>query len=216
MNLFLEPPGFLGTGASLLADLTLIAYFLLIVPGMLAGYFSARRGHHRPHHKWLMVFVTLANWLLIIFLMWAAFTTDVVPNVSSRYRDLRYLMPVVHAVLGGPAQLLATFIVLRMLWEDYQVARAKKRGEADLQSYWFKSAKSTMRVTLILWLVVAGIGIASYFVRYDVIKLPRVGDAPPPVATQELEAPPSTEAARALPVENHRDSGQEAEQEADD
>ena len=41
-------PGLLGTGASLLADLTLLAYLLLIVPGMLAGFVFARRKHFEP------------------------------------------------------------------------------------------------------------------------------------------------------------------------
>jgi len=195
MNLFLEPNGFLGTGASLLADLTLVAYVLLIAPAMIIGLVLVRIGRHRPHHKWLMIGVTVVNWLLILFLMLAAFTTDIAPNLRENAAQARYFLPGVHTLLGLPAQLLATFIVLRMLWEDYQVNRARRRGETDLQRYWFKAAKWTMRLTLGLWLVTVSLGIVSYVVRYNVITL---GDTtvPSPAATEDpslLSEPVATE-----------------------
>lgn len=192
MNLFLEPQGFLGTGASFLADVTLLAYILLIVPAMLAGLYFARAGHHRPHHKWLMILVTTVNWVLIVFLMFAAYRTDVAPNLGDQPGNPRYFLPAVHALLGAPAQLLATFIVLRMLWEDWQVAQARKRGETDLQKYWFKAAKWTMWVVLVLWLATSALGVISYLTRYNVIALPG-GDVPAPAATQEVNEPAATE-----------------------
>jgi uncharacterized membrane protein YozB (DUF420 family) len=192
MNPFLEPPGFLGTGASLLADITLLAYILLIVPAILAGFFLARAGKHRPAHKWVMIIITLVNWVLIIFLMFAAYVTDVGPNLGSQFANPRYLFPAVHGLLGALAQLLATYIVVRMIWEDAQVSRAKKRGETDLRKYWFKGAKGIMRFTLLLWLITASLGIISYLVRYNVVTL--ASNVPAPVATQEVAPPASTEA----------------------
>src|SRR5687768_14872850 len=87
---YLEPQGFLGTGASLLADLTLLAYILLIVPGMIVGYVFARQGKHRPHHKWAMIIITVVNWLLIFFLMIAAYRFDVSP-ISPSNRATRVI-----------------------------------------------------------------------------------------------------------------------------
>src|SRR5689334_9458943 len=133
MNPYLQPPGFLGTGASLLADITLLAYILLIVPGMVAGYILARRGRHRPHHKTIMITITAVNWLLIIFLMLTAYRYDVIGNIASQPTNARYLMPTIHGAIGLVAQLLATYIVFRMLREDTQVAAAKKRGEKGQQ-----------------------------------------------------------------------------------
>ena len=204
MNLFLEPQGFLGTGASMLADITLLAYVLLIVPAMLAGLYFARAGYHRPRHKWTMIIVTVVNWVLIIFLMMVAFRTDVAPNLGEGSGNPRYFLPAVHALFGAPAQLLATFIVLRMLWEDRQVAQAKKRGETDLQKYWFKAAKWMMWLTLVLWLVTSVLGVISYLTRYNVIGLPggavsapaatqEVEEVETPVATDEIPAPAATE-----------------------
>ncbi|MBZ0303052.1 MAG: hypothetical protein K8J31_25120 [Anaerolineae bacterium] len=187
MNLFLEPPGFLGTGASFLADVTLIAYILLLAPAMIAGWITARRGLHRPHHKWLMIAVTVVNWVLIAFLMWAALQTDVAPNVGSQPTNPRYLLPSIHALFGLPAQLLATYIVIRMLMEDIGVARARRRGERDLQKYWYKAARWTMRLTLILWLLTTSLGIFSYITRYNVIKLPGAA-VTAPASTPEADS----------------------------
>lgn len=194
MNLFLEPPGFLGTGASLLADLTLIAYVLLLLPAMIVGTVFARRGLHRPHHKWAMIAITAVNWLLIVFLMVAAFLTDVAPNLGTQPANPRYALPAVHALFGLPAQLLATYVVIRMLIEDHQVARARQRGERDLQRYWFRAAKPMMWVTLVLWVLTTSSGIITYLTRYNVIAVPGAA-VPSPAATQEIAAPVATDEA---------------------
>jgi uncharacterized membrane protein YozB (DUF420 family) len=190
MNAYLEPQGFLGTGASLLADLTLLAYILLIVPGMIAGWVFARRGQHRPQHKWVMIVITLVNWLLIIFLMIVAYRFDVVGNIGSQPGNPRYLVPSIHGVLGLIAQVLATYVIYRMLREDSQVAAAKARGakKDELRKYWFLNAKPFMRATIILWLITSLLGIVNYVVRYDL--LPGVGSGAVPVATEEPAATP--------------------------
>ncbi len=205
MNLFLEPEGFLGTGASLLADLTLLAYLLLIMPALIIGVVFVRRGLHRPHHKWAMIIVTVVNWVLIIFLMLAAYATDVAPNLPQQPGNPRYFLPAIHGLLGLPAQLLATFIVVRMLIEDHQVARARQRGETDLQKYWFRAARSTMWIVLVLWLLTTILGFVSYIVRYNVLAVPG-GDVPAPAATpeisitQEAAAPPGATEEPAAPA----------------
>ena len=185
-------PGFLGTGATLLADITLVAYVLLILPGMLGGLILARLGKHRPHHKYLMITVTSVNWVLIIFLMAVTFFADVAGNVVNQPGNARYLVPAVHTLFGLPAQILATFIVIRMLMEDRNVARAKARGEQDTQRYWFKRAKPIMRLTLALWLVTATFGVVTYLVRYDVVQIGTPNTGPVPALTQE--APSSNDA----------------------
>ncbi|MBK9746305.1 MAG: hypothetical protein IPO91_05940 [Chloroflexi bacterium] len=194
MNLYLEPPGFLGTGASLLADLTLIFYILLIAPAMLIGFWLARRGRHRPAHRNLMIAVTAINWVLIIFLMLVAYRFDVAGNFPNQPTAPRYLLPVLHALLGLPAQLLATYIVVRMLIEDVRVAQGKRRGEpvTQLRRYWFKQAKPAMQITLGLWLATAALGVITYLVRYEVLPGSASGEAAPPVATPEVQPPVGT------------------------
>ncbi len=187
MNPYLEPHGFLGTGASLLADVTLLAYLLLIVPGMIVGFIFARRKRFRPYHKWTMATITIINWLLIAFLMIVAYRFDVIDNISSQPDNTRYLLPTLHAVLGLPAQLLATFLVFRMFYEDIQVARAKRRDDPNVSKYWFRHAKPFMRITLVLWLSTALLGVTSYLIRYGVAPAYAIGrGAPPPVVTEEV------------------------------
>lgn len=198
-DLYLDPEGFLGTGASLIADLTLLAYILLILPAMITGFVFARRGMHRPHHKYIMTGITIVNWVLIIVLMLVAYDFDVADNISDNTGNGRYLLPTLHAILGLPAQLMATYIILRMLREDSQVASAKKRGEENLEQYWFKSAKWMMRLTLVLWLATAALGIITYVVRYDVIDNFNLGDGNTeesgiaPLATEEVPVPEATD-----------------------
>lgn len=200
-DLYLDPEGFLGTGASLIADLTLVAYILLILPAMITGYIFARRGMHRPQHRYMMTVITIVNWILIIVLMFVAYDYDVADNISDNTGNGRYLLPTLHAILGLPAQLMATYIIIRMLVEDNQVAKAKKRGEKNLEQYWFKQAKWMMRLTLVLWLATAILGIITYTIRYDVIDNFNLGDDDTseagisPVATEEAPIPQSTDEA---------------------
>jgi predicted lipoprotein with Yx(FWY)xxD motif len=193
---YLNPPGFLGTGASLLADITLLAYILLIVPGMVLGFIFARTNRHRPHHRNLMIAITVVNWILILWVMIVAFRFDVAGNIGSQPTNPRYLFPSVHSILGLIAQLLATYVVYRMIREDTQVAAAKKRSEENLSRYWFTSAKTTMRLVLGLWLVTAVLGIANYVVRYNVVTLSSAsGDVGGVVTTQEAASVLTTEEA---------------------
>ena len=200
MNHYLQPAGFLGTGASLAADLTLIAYLLLIIPGMLAGFYFARSGRHRPDHKWTMILITLVNFVLIIGLMMFAYRYDVADNISTQPDNFRYLMPTIHALFGFPSQILALIIIINMLMEDRNVAAAKKRGETELSKYWWKWAKPIMRLTLVLWLVTATFGVLSYLIRYDVLSLPSSAASIEPVVTEE-PAPIETEEAEPVETE---------------
>lgn len=188
MNLYLEPAGFLGTGASLLADLTLLGYILLLIPGMLVGLYFARAGKHRPQHKTIMISITVINWALILLLMVVAYGFDIAGRIGQQPGNPRYLLPTLHALLGLPAQILATYIVIRMLREDGQVAAARRRGEKDVSRYWWKGAKTIMRLTLALWLATALLGIFTYLVRYNV--LPTAANNAAPVVTEEPVATP--------------------------
>lgn len=198
MNLYLEPEGFLGTGASLLADLTLLGYIFILAPAMVGGSYLAWRGLHRPYHKYLMIGVTVVNWILVILLMFVAIRFDVADNIGEQPGNSRYFLPALHALLGFSAQILATYIVYRMIKEDWQVSKAKQRREADLTEYWFLNAKWTMRLTLVLWLATTILGIVSYLHRYEVLANVNLGSSSgnvseiSPVATEEALVPEMT------------------------
>lgn len=197
MNPYLQPSGFLGNGASLLADLALLAYILLLVPGMIAGLVFARQGKHRPHHKRVMITITTINWILIIFLMIFAYRYDVASNIGQQPGNPRYLVPVIHGVLGLIAQVLATYVIYRMLKEERDVAAAKKRGEPKekYSRYYFNNAKYFMRTILTLWLLTSLLGIFNYLIRYDILPHYQAAQSIPavtqePAATVEPAATP--------------------------
>lgn len=165
--------GFLGTGASLMADLALLAYILLIVPAMVAGFIFARRRMYEPHHKLTMTTITLVNWALILYLMVNSYGQGVAPDVPARLGDLPVLSPSVHLLFGAAAQLLASVLVLRMWLENVLP-----------QALLFKNIKRYMRAALALWLITAVLGIFTYLVWY-VLPAP-AADAVAPPATQEV------------------------------
>lgn len=103
--------GFLGTNASALADLNLVAYVLILVPLMLVGFYYARRKMFEPQHKFIMTAVTLANWLLIGLVMFSAFNDSVAPGVPDDLDQDFIYVPTIHALIGLSAQLLASYLV---------------------------------------------------------------------------------------------------------
>ncbi|MDX2161638.1 MAG: hypothetical protein SF162_09960 [bacterium] len=178
MDLRLQP-GILNTGASLMADLTLLAYILLIVPGMLVGFVFARRKMFEPYHKLTMTTITLINWVLIALVMAVSYAQYVAPQVPAGLNRAFYLLPTLHLVTGAAAQLLGTYLVIRM-WFEKQLPAALK----------VVNIKRYMRLTLALWLITALLGgmlYAAWYLMPDSAQ----GQAVPPAATEE--APVSTD-----------------------
>jgi len=163
---------------------------------MIIGYVFARQGKHRPQHQIAMTFVTAINWFFIIFLMLVAYNFDVVDNMATQPGNVRYLLPTLHGLLGLPAQVLATFIIVRMFIEDRAVAAAKRRGETKFNQYWWKQAKLIMQIAFGLWLATAALGILTYLIRYDVLpSSPQQGVSVLPVMTEAVDDPMQTEEA---------------------
>lgn len=176
-----DDPGFLGTHASMLADLTLLAYILLLLPLMIAGFIFARRRMFEPQHKLVMTFITLFNWVLILFVMVSSYTQSVAPNVPAEIGDRNYLIPTLHLITGGLAQILATYLLIRMWFENYLPEALK-----------IKRLKPYMRSTLGLWLVTILLGVILYMTWYTPGPV-SADDPQEPVATVEpsaVEEPP--------------------------
>ncbi len=165
----LDQPGFLGTGASLASDLSLLAYIFLIVPIMLIGFFFARRKMFEPHHKLVMTTITIVNWLIIFFLMAVRY----LQAAQAAPADSSLILPTIHLAFGGTAQLLATYLVIRMWFENQLPA-------------WFKvrRIKRYMRTTLALWLITAALGIGTYYAWY--VAGAASASSAEPVATPEV------------------------------
>ena len=115
--------GFLGTEAGLSSDLNLLAYILLIVPVMLAGFVFARRKQFRPHHMLVMTTITLVNWVIILLLMAGRYADSVAPHLKEGLGEPARLVPSIHLVFGAAAQVLATYLVILMWTEKTRFER---------------------------------------------------------------------------------------------
>jgi uncharacterized membrane protein YozB (DUF420 family) len=185
MNLRL-PPGLFNPNATPLADLTLVAYVLILFPAMLIGFYFARRKKFSPQHKGTMTFITAMNWLLILFVMAVSYGASVRPALPDGLAQPMYLLPTIHLAIGALAQLLATYLLFRMWFEDVLPGWTKVRR-----------IKRWMRLTLLLWFLTVVLGVVLYVLWYTPVATvaapvltpaatPEVGA---PVATQELTLP---------------------------
>lgn len=135
------------------SDLVLLAYIVLIVPAMLVGFVFARRKMFVPYHKFTMTTITIVNWVIILAVMLVTYRRDVVPNIPQNLGLPGVLIPTLHLIPGLIAQLLATYLVIRM-WFENQLPD------------WFKvnNIKLFMRTTLCLWLLTAVLGVVTWAV----------------------------------------------------
>jgi uncharacterized membrane protein YozB (DUF420 family) len=180
----MNQPGFLGSSASAASDLSLLAYIVFIIPLMLIGFMLARRKMFEPHHRLVMTFITLFNWVVILYLMLTSYREGVLPNLPQNLTDPRVALPTIHLVTGALGQLTATYLVIRMWFEKVLPSFLKVRR-----------IKRYMRFTLSMWLVTALLGILIYITWYTSV-LPATNSLPGgviPNATQDVPAPAVTE-----------------------
>lgn len=200
--------GFLDTGAGLMSDLSLLAYVLLLVPSMLIGYVFARNKKFVPHHQVVMTGVMTFNWALILFIMAVTFNA-ISDDIPDNVEDESYFLPLIHMLIALSAQILGTYLVIRMWFENELPAWAK-----------VKKIKPYMRLTLAGWLIAAALGIATYVARYN---LPGEGAdvKSVPAATPEVTEPAPVVTQEAIPggtaepddAEEQREEAEEAAEE---
>ncbi len=173
--------GFLGTSASRASDFSLLAYIVLLLPGMLFGFRFARRKLFAPHHKMTMTFITTVNWFIILYLMAVNYAGGVAPGVPSKLSDPHVLIPSVHLLAGVTAQIIATVSLIRM-WFEYRLPASLR----------YEPIKPQMRLTLALWLIAAALGITTYLAFYGVPFAGKSSPASPagatPAATVDVAA----------------------------
>lgn len=170
--------GFLGTGATLRADVNLIAQ-VGMGSMLLVGMMLARRKRFRAH-KFCQASVMLLNLVMIAAVMSPSFHLQVQPQLPSGLRDSYYLIATIHAGLGTVAQLLGIYIVL--------VAATNILP----QSMRFRRFKPWMRTELALWWIVILFGIGTYYAWY--VAPPSRAEARQALAPPQQSAAPSERA----------------------
>src|SRR5579859_2625421 len=143
--------GFLGTGATLGADVNLLAQFTMAL-ALGGGAWLARRKHYFAHGC-VQATVVLVNLFFIVWVMLPSFSKQLAPQIPAGLSDRYYLVAFAHAVAGSLAELLGIYVVL--------VATAKIPKALRFNNY-----KPWMRTTLVLWWLAAGLGFATYAMWY--------------------------------------------------
>ncbi len=147
-------PGFLGTGATLKADLNLLIQ-LLMGMALLIGFAFARGKRYRAHQI-CQTLVILLNLPMIILVMSPSFHRQVQSFLPQRLSEAYYLSATCHAILGTAAEVLGIYIVL--------VAGTKWLP----QPLRFTSYKVWMRTEMGLWWLVILLGVGTYYYWYVV------------------------------------------------
>ncbi len=138
---------------------TLLFYLVVMAPSILLGFYFARTKRFRPYHRGIMTAVTVLNWVLILIIMVGSYSGSIAyatdPTTTDTSASLRYgILPTLHLITGGIAQLLATYLVLLMWTEDLKLER--------LLPFRIKNIKTPMRLTMGLWLTAILLGVAIY------------------------------------------------------
>jgi uncharacterized membrane protein YozB (DUF420 family) len=171
--------GFLGTGATIQADLNLTIQILMGI-ALLAGMILARHRCYRAHAV-CQGSVILLNLVMIAFLMLPSFELGVVPELKVKFSESYYFIPTLHASLGGIAELLGIYIVLRA-------------GTNLLpKALCFNNYKLWMRTALVLWWVVIALGVSTYYVWY-IASVPKI-------VAEEIQTPPPKPKEEAVTLE---------------
>jgi uncharacterized membrane protein YozB (DUF420 family) len=140
-------PGFLGTSANFLADMTLVLS-IVVAAALTAGFILARRGDYRAHRV-VQTASAGTNAVLVLWLMILPFRDFIVPGLPERLGERFYGLTTVHAVVGACALAFGLFVVLR----------ANGLMPKPLR---FRNYKAFMRVSYALYLVATLLGIGVY------------------------------------------------------
>jgi len=144
--------GFLGTGATVWADLNLVIQIAMGV-ALLVGMGLARRQRFRAHML-CQSSVMLLNLVVIYLIMLPSFRRQVTPHIPAGLHEAYYAVVTLHAGLGTIAELLGLYIVLRA---------ATNLVPARLC---FQNYKAWMRTALGRWWGVVLLGLGTYTIWY--------------------------------------------------
>jgi uncharacterized membrane protein YozB (DUF420 family) len=144
---FLNGPGFLGTHAPFISDLTLI---LILCTAVLftIGWQMARRKRFEIH-RWIQTATVCLNSVVVLSVMIRSFLVHILPGIPGRLLQGDYAVTTFHAIVGSLGLLLGIFVMLR---GNGLVPRALR----------FRHYKPFMRTAYILYMLATLIGVIVY------------------------------------------------------
>jgi uncharacterized membrane protein YozB (DUF420 family) len=150
MDLY-HQPGFLGTRAFFLADLSLTLILLSAVLFTI-GVALARRKQFTAH-RWMQTSAAAVNAVAVLWVMLGSFFGYTLPDVPLKFANPTVRVTTAHAAVGMIGFLLGVFVVLR---GNGLVPRALR----------FKNYKLFMRISYALYMLATLGGVMVYLVTY--------------------------------------------------
>lgn len=147
----MEGPGFLGTEASLGADIALVGS-IIVALAFSVGAGLAIRGRYEAH-RWVQTAAAVVNLLLVLGIMIPSLVT-VDPRENVDLPPSAFLYMTGHEILGAGALLFGLFVVLR----GNSLVPARLR---------FNNYKPYMRWAYGLYLAATLVGVAVYVALYS-------------------------------------------------
>jgi uncharacterized membrane protein YozB (DUF420 family) len=151
MENILNLPGFLGTHATFISDLTLILILLTAV-SFTIGWQLARRKHYEAH-RWVQTVTVCINAIIVLSAMIRSYVVHILPGIPGKLLQGDYAITTVHAIVGLAGLLLGIFVVLR----------ANKLVPKILR---FKNYKLFMRTAYALYMLATLLGVIVYLEVY--------------------------------------------------
>jgi uncharacterized membrane protein YozB (DUF420 family) len=144
---FINGPGFLGTHAPFISDLTLI---LILITAILftIGWQLARHKHFEAH-RWVQTSSATLNAVVVLVVMIRSFVLHILPGIPAKLLQGDYAVTTIHALVGATGLLLGIFVVLRGNGLVPQALR-------------FKKYKPFMRTAYALYMTATLLGVIVY------------------------------------------------------
>ncbi len=147
----LDSGGFLGTPASLAADVSLVATLLAAMLLTIGWRLAVRKRF--AAHRWLQTIATGLNAVVVIAWMARSFVLYVLPGLPANLGDGSYALTTIHAVTATIGLLLGVFIILRCS----ELVPSRLR---------FADYKLYMRTSYALYLLSTLLGVLVYLAIY--------------------------------------------------
>ncbi len=151
MKDFLNGPGFLGTHAPFLSDLSLILVSLTAIMFTI-GWQLARRRHYEAH-RWVQTVTAVINAIVVLGVMINSYVTHILPGIPAKLLEGDYGVTTVHAIVGTIGLLFGIFVVLR------------GNGLAP-KALRFKNYKMFMRISYGLYMLATLLGVVVYILAF--------------------------------------------------
>jgi uncharacterized membrane protein YozB (DUF420 family) len=148
MAVFLNRPGFLGTHANFLSDLTLVSVLLTAVLFTLGLQLAKHKQYEA--HRWVQTGTAGINAVVVLGVMINSFMVHILPGIPGKLSEGSYGVTTFHAFVGMLGLILGIFVVLR-------------GNELVPNGLRFNNYKTFMRISYVLYMLATFIGVIVYF-----------------------------------------------------